>query len=53
VRASASPIQHILSRLDRAAQEAAWNDMEARLHAFDTADGWVGPNELLLTAARR
>ncbi|RQP24427.1 class I SAM-dependent methyltransferase [Piscinibacter terrae] len=53
VRASASPIQQILSRLDVAAQDAAWQDMEARLHAFDTADGWVGPNELLLTAARR
>jgi ubiquinone/menaquinone biosynthesis C-methylase UbiE len=53
VRASASPIQQILSRLDGAAQEAAWSEMEARLRAFDTADGWVGPNELLLTAARR
>lgn len=53
VRASASPIQQILSRLDVAAQEAAWSDMEARLHAFDAPEGWVGPNELLLTAARR
>ena len=53
VRASASPIQQILSQLDPAAQEAAWNDMETRLHAFDTPDGWAGPNELLLTAARR
>jgi ubiquinone/menaquinone biosynthesis C-methylase UbiE len=53
VRASASPIQQILSRLDAAAQDAAWADMESRLHAFDTPDGWMGPNELLLTAARR
>lgn len=53
VRASASPIQQILSRLDAAAQESAWGDMEARLHAFDTPEGWDGPNELLLTAARR
>jgi len=53
VRASASPIQQILSRLDAAAQERAWRDMEARLRAFDTAEGWAGPNELLLTAARR
>jgi SAM-dependent methyltransferase len=53
VHASASPIQQVLSRLDRAAQEAAWDDMELRLRAFDTAHGWVGPNELLLTAARR
>jgi len=27
--------------------------MEARLARFDTAAGWEGPNELLLTAARR
>jgi len=53
VRASASPIQQILSRLDATAQDAAWSDMETRLHAFDTPEGWVGPNELLLTAARR
>jgi len=53
VRASASPIQQILSRLGPAAQDAAWTDMELRLRAFDTAEGWVGPNELLLTAARR
>lgn len=53
IRASASPIQQILGRLDAAAAEAAWAEMEARLKAFDTAAGWVGPNELLLTAARR
>jgi len=53
IRASASPIQQILVRLDAAAAEAAWAEMEDRLKAFDTAGGWVGPNELLLTAARR
>jgi SAM-dependent methyltransferase len=53
VRASASPIQQILGRLDSAAAQAAWDDIEAKLFQFQTPDGWVGPNELLLTAARR
>jgi SAM-dependent methyltransferase len=53
VRASASPIQQILSRLTPEAANAAWEEMEERLGVFVTADGWVGPNELLLTAAQR
>lgn len=53
VRSSASPIQQILGQLDAAAEQAAWAEMEERLGQFTTADGWVGPNELLLTAARR
>ncbi|MDO8285848.1 MAG: class I SAM-dependent methyltransferase [Rhodoferax sp.] len=53
VRASASPIQQILGRLSPQAANAAWADMEERLGVFTTPDGWVGPNELLLTAARR
>lgn len=53
VRASASPVRALLSRLDAAAQQAAWDDMAERLHAFDTPEGWVGPNELLLTSGRR
>jgi SAM-dependent methyltransferase len=54
VRTSASPIQQILARLESARQEAAWSAMEQRLKKFDTADAeWEGPNELLLTAARR
>lgn len=53
VRESAGPIQQILAGLAPAAQQAAWDDMEQRLRAFDTADGWLGPNELLLTAGRR
>jgi hypothetical protein len=27
--------------------------MEERLKKFETAGGWEGPNELLLTAAKR
>lgn len=53
VRASASPIQQILGRLAPEAAAAAWADMEERLGQFNTPGGWVGPNELLLTAAQR
>jgi SAM-dependent methyltransferase len=53
IRASASPIQQILAGLDAAARQHAWDDMERQLHAFDVPNGWRGPNELLLTAARR
>jgi SAM-dependent methyltransferase len=53
IRTSASPVRQILASLDAAAADAAWAEMEQRLRAFDTGDGWVGPNELLLTAARR
>ncbi|MBA3059992.1 MAG: class I SAM-dependent methyltransferase [Gammaproteobacteria bacterium] len=53
VRASASPIQQILGRLSAEAADAAWAEMEQRLGVFTTADGWIGPNELLLTAAQR
>ena len=53
VRSSASPIQQILGRLGAAAQQAAWSEMAAKLERFTAPDGWAGPNELLLTAARR
>lgn len=53
VRSSASPIQQILARLDTAAQQRAWDDVEARLARFVTGEGFIGPNELALTAARR
>lgn len=53
IRTSASPIQQILGKLDAAARNAAWAEMEDRLQRSDTATGWEGPNELLLTAARR
>jgi SAM-dependent methyltransferase len=53
VRTSASPIQQILGRLDGSAADAAWTDMEQRLGEFTTSNGWVGPNELLLTVGRR
>jgi SAM-dependent methyltransferase len=53
IRTSASPIQQMLASLDAGRQAAAWAAMEARLRKFATADGWEGPNELLLTAGRR
>jgi SAM-dependent methyltransferase len=53
VRSSASPIQQILARLTPEAATAAWAEMEERLGVFTTVHGWVGPNELLLTAAKR
>lgn len=53
VRTSASPIHQILGQLDAAGTNAAWAEMEERLKRFDSAAGWEGPNELLLTAARR
>jgi SAM-dependent methyltransferase len=53
VKTSAGPIAAIIERLDPARRDAAWAEMEERLRQFETASGWVGPNELLLTAARR
>jgi ubiquinone/menaquinone biosynthesis C-methylase UbiE len=53
VQASASPIQQILSGLEPDRQDAAWEDIEERLAQFQSSSGWVGPNELALTAARR
>ena len=53
IRTSASPLQQILGKLDAAAADLAWADMEQRLTVFETTEGWIGPNELLLTAARR
>ncbi len=53
VRNSASPILQILATLDAAAQQAAWAEMGLKLSVFATPEGWIGPNELLLTVGRR
>jgi hypothetical protein len=53
VQSSASPIQKILAKLDENRRAAAWGAMEQRLKAFETTGGWEGPNEILLTVARR
>lgn len=52
VRTSASPIQHILGRLDAKSQACAWAAMEEKLSVYATPWGWEGPNELLLTSGR-
>lgn len=53
VRTSAAPVVRIVNSLDAAKAEAAWAEMEQALGRYETAAGWVGPNELLLTAARK
>ena len=52
IRTSAGPIVEILKSLDGVKAEAAWADMEQVLSRYETATGWEGPNQLLLTAAR-
>ena len=53
IKTSAAPIIQILQRLEPAKSEAAWAEIEEKLQPFETGAGWEGPNELLLTAARR
>ena len=53
VKDAAGPILQILAPLSDAARAAAWADMAEQLDAFQTADGWVGPNTLLLTVGRK
>jgi ubiquinone/menaquinone biosynthesis C-methylase UbiE len=53
VRTSAGPIVQIVQQLEPTKAAAAWTDMEEALSRYQTTAGWEGPNELLLTAARR
>jgi SAM-dependent methyltransferase len=53
IRTSAGPILQILGQLDEPARDAAWDEIEAKLSAFNTLDGWQGPNELLQTVGQR
>jgi 2-polyprenyl-3-methyl-5-hydroxy-6-metoxy-1,4-benzoquinol methylase len=53
VRDAAGPVLQIFSPLDDAAQSAAWDDMAAQFDVYQTADGWVGPNTLLLTVGQK
>jgi ubiquinone/menaquinone biosynthesis C-methylase UbiE len=53
IRAAAGPIHQLLQGMNDDAREALWNDIERRLARFETPSGWEGPNELLLTAARK
>ncbi|QWG24056.1 class I SAM-dependent methyltransferase [Bradyrhizobium sediminis] len=53
IRTSAGPVVQIVQRLEPTKAAAAWADMEEALGRYQTPTGWEGPNELLLTAARR
>lgn len=53
VRSAAGPVLKILGGLRKSEAEAAWSHIRDRLDVFSTDGGWVGPNELLLTAGRR
>ncbi|NMM91564.1 ubiquinone biosynthesis protein UbiE [Rhodococcus sp. SRB_17] len=53
IRTSAAPIRQLLAPLDADARAAAWHDMQTQLDVFQGANGWEGPNTLLLTVGRR
>lgn len=48
VRSSGAPVVALLAHLEEASRAKAWAAIEEDLGAFDTAEGWRGPNELLL-----
>ncbi len=53
VKDSAGPILQILAPLGEAARAAAWRDIETQLDVYQTTNGWIGPNTLLLTAGQK
>ena len=53
VKDSAGPILQILAPLEGAARAAAWKDIETQLDVYQTANGWIGPNTLLLTVGQK
>jgi len=53
IKDAAGPILQILASLEGAARAAAWTDIETQLDVYQTADGWIGPNTLLLTAGQK
>lgn len=53
VKDSAGPILQILAPLDDVARATAWRDIATQLDVYQTADGWIGPNTLLLTAGQK
>lgn len=53
VRDAAGPILQILSSLSTSARDAAWADIATQLETFQTDQGWVGPNTVLLTTGTR
>jgi hypothetical protein len=53
LRTSASPLIEVLAPLPEAIQHAAWSEIRMEFEQFATAQGWVGPNALLLCSGRR
>lgn len=53
VRDAAGPILRILAPLDQKARARAWDDIAGQLQVYQTENGWVGPNTLLLTVGHR
>jgi SAM-dependent methyltransferase len=53
IQESAGPILQMLASLDDEARAAAWADIAAQLEVYQTAEGWIGPNTLLLTVGQR
>ena len=53
VRTAGGPVMAILAPLSADAQRDAWLDIAQQLARFNTANGWVGPNTLLLCAGAR
>lgn len=53
IKDSAGPILQILAPLDDVARAAVWRDIATQLDVYQTADGWIGPNTLLLTAGQK
>jgi SAM-dependent methyltransferase len=45
-------LHQMLSGLDEAGREAAWQEIRERLAAFETGDGFSGPCELIVVAGR-
>jgi SAM-dependent methyltransferase len=52
-RESFGALHQMLAGLDAAARTDVWAEIEARLGAFETNDGFVGPCELLVVSATK
>lgn len=53
VKDAAGPVLHILGQLEPEVRAAAWADIEAQLDAFQTPQGWSGPNTVFLTTGQK
>jgi hypothetical protein len=52
-RESFGALHQMLAGLEPAAREEVWAEITDRLRAFETADGFVGPCELLVASGTR